>query len=141
MIGWYYFPEMYPVSGFFPGFFWTFSKSSYFSGFNHISKQNGWFTSQKWYFFGKSIRFSDFSGFSQNLHISVVLTIFLDKMFGLLLKNYIFSGNLSGFRVFFSIFFRRLNHFFCKMFGVTLFTFWKLIKFLDFFIYRIFLYY
>ena len=85
-------------------------KSSDFNDFNHISWQNVWFTSQKWYdeiIYRKCIRFPDlfpdFSGFSQNLLISVILTIFFDRMFVLLLKNEImklFFVNVSGFRIF-----------------------------------------
>ena len=52
-------------------------KSSYLSSFNHISSQNGWFSSHLWYDdlqFRKFIRlpvfFSDFSNLSLDLQIS-----------------------------------------------------------------------
>ena len=96
-------------------------KSSDFNDFNHISWQNVWFTSQKWYheiIYLKFIRFpnfvQDFSRFCLNLLISAILTIFFDIFFDitfvLLLKNYmmkLFSGKVSGFR--FSPDFSRLS--------------------------------
>ena len=56
MMRWFYFPEIYPVSGFFPdisGFLLNFQ----------ISSQNEWVTSHIWYdefLFRKFIRFLDF---------------------------------------------------------------------------------
>ena len=52
--------------------------------------------------------FPDFSGLSQNLHISVVLTIFLNRMFGLLLKKDIFFQKSIRF-LDFSGFFQNLH--------------------------------
>ena len=84
-------------------FFHTFLlKFSDFSVFDHISWLHVCFTTQKWYheiIFRKCFRFPDFfpffSGFSQILHISIVLIIFFDRMIGLLLINdmmKLFSG-------------------------------------------------
>ena len=53
--------------------------------------------------------FPDFSWLSQNLHISVVLTIFLNRMFKLLLRNDIFSGNLFGLRIFSKISYPKIS--------------------------------
>ena len=66
----------------------TLLKSSDFKDFNHISWQVQWFTSQMRcnnLLFLSFILFPDFFGFSSNLNISSVLTIFLYTIDGLLL--------------------------------------------------------
>ena len=114
------------LSGFriFSGFFWIFLKSSDFNNSYHIILENWWCTSWIWYdyFLFQNLSelyeffriFPDFSGFFRiisNLQISTVLTIFLDRLDGLLLKWDIiifFFGISSGFQIFlnFSGFFR-----------------------------------
>ena len=88
MIWSFSYPEFYPVFGLFSEFFRIF-----LNGFYCISSQNWWFTSQIWYvnlLIRNFIRFPDFypdfSGLSSNLHILLGLTIFLQRIDGLLLK-------------------------------------------------------
>ena len=76
MIWWFSFPDIYPVSGFFPGFFRIFIKCS-----DIFIEWMVYCTSHIWLFFsgklsGFRIFFSDFSAFSSYLQIHSFIIVY-----------------------------------------------------------------